>query len=171
MKPKVSIVLPVHNTARFIRIAVDSLLAQTFCDFEVIAVDDGSTDRSLEILRDYECRDQRVRVISRPRTGIVGALNDGLKAANGEFIARMDADDVAESGRLAAQVAFLESHLACVALGTDVLYTDPEGAPLIRHKPATTHDAIVARLLEGNGGALIHPSVMFRRDAIERVGG
>ena len=171
LRPKISILLPVHNAARYLRTAMDSLLAQTFCDFEVIAVDDGSTDRSLEILRDYERRDQRLRVFSRSRTGIVGALNDGLKAAHGEFIARMDADDVAESGRLAAQVAFLVSHPACVALGTDVLYTDPEGAPLIRHKPATTHDEIVARLLEGNGGALIHPSVMFRRDAIERVGG
>ena len=150
---------------------MDSLLAQTFCDFEVIAVDDGSTDRSLEILTDYGCRDQRLRVISRSKTGIVGALNDGLEAARGEFIARMDADDVAESGRLAAQAAFLMSHPACVAVGTDVLYTDPEGAPLIRHRPATTHDEIVGRLLEGNGGALIHPSVMFRRDALERVGG
>jgi hypothetical protein len=83
----------------------------------------------------------------------------------------MDADDVCLHNRLEYQIKFMRDHPQCVALGTDVLYTDPEGAPLIRHRPALDHSGIVSQLLDGNGGALIHPSVMFRRSALERAGG
>src|SRR5207253_385711 len=93
-RPTVSVLLPVYNGARYLRPAVESILAQTFADFELIAVDDGSTDRSLAMLQEYARRDPRVHVITRPNTGIAGALNDGLAAARGEFLARMDADDI-----------------------------------------------------------------------------
>ena len=169
--PSVSIILPVYNAESYLTCALDSVLAQTFRLFELIAVDDGSTDHSRAILDDCARHDDRVRVISRPNTGIVGALNDGIAAARGEFIARMDADDTCLPNRLKAQIAHMESHPECVAVGTDVLYTDPEGAPLIRHRPVEHHDGIVIQLLDGNGGALIHPSVMFRRDAIAFAGG
>jgi glycosyltransferase involved in cell wall biosynthesis len=166
-----SVLLPVFNASRYLRQALDSLWVQSLRDFEVIAIDDGSTDGSLSILLKYAAKDARVHVISRSNTGIVGALNDGLKECEGEFVARMDADDVCLPERLAQQVGFLSSNPDCVALGTDVLYTDPEGAPLIRHRPALDHSGIVSQLLDGNGGAMIHPSVMFRRRALERVGG
>lgn len=167
----VSVVIPVFNAARYLTGAMDSILAQTFRDFEVIAVDDGSTDQSGVILEDYALRDSRVRVIRRPNTGIVGALNDAIAVARGELIARMDADDISLPQRLEKQVAYLENHPDCVALGTDVLYTDPEGAPLIRHRPAEDHERIAAQLAEGNGGAMIHPSVIFRRSAVNKAGG
>jgi glycosyltransferase involved in cell wall biosynthesis len=162
--------MPVYNAARYVRQAVASILAQTFRDFELIAVDDGSTDHSKRLLEELAATDARVRVISRPNTGIVGALNDGLSAAKGEFIARMDADDFALPTRFATQLAYLRAHPRCVALGTDIVYTDPEGRPLIRHHPMEEHAAILDQLLEGNGGALIHPTVIFRRAAVEEVG-
>lgn len=168
--PEISVVIPVFNAARYLAAAVESIQSQTGVTFEIIAVDDGSRDHSKEILDQIAAKDPRVRVISRPNTGIVGALNDGLAAATGEFVARMDADDIALPGRFAAQVSYLEAHPACVALGTDILYTDPAGSPLIRHRPATTHDAIVAQLLEANGGAIIHPSLMARRAVVEKIG-
>lgn len=170
-EPDVSVVLPVYNAASYLAIALESVLEQTFRDLEIVAVDDGSTDRSGAILKDYSRRDGRVRLISRPNTGIVGALNDGVAAARGKIIARMDADDFSLPMRIETQLAFLERRPECVAVGTDVLYTDPEGAPLVLHRPAEHHDGIVMQLLEGNGGALIHPSIMFRRDAFEAAGG
>ena len=168
--PEISVILPVYNGERFLRSALDSLLVQTFRDFEIIAVDDGSTDRSSEILKTCSLADPRVRVIKRANTGIVGALNDGIAAAAGEFIARMDTDDFSLPQRFEKQRAWLAAHPDCVALGTDVLYTDPEGAPLIQHHPAETHEDIMAQLLAGNGGALIHPTLMVRRRAMEAVG-
>ena len=170
-EPDVSIVLPVYNAASYLATALDSVLAQTFRDFEIVAVDDGSTDRSGAILKDYSRRDARVRLISRPNTGIVGALNDGVAAARGKIIARMDADDFSLPMRIEKQLAFLDRRPECVAVGTDVLYTDPEGSPLLPHRPAEHHDSIVMQLLDGNGGALIHPSIMFRRDVFEAAGG
>jgi len=169
-KRQLSVLLPVYNAERYLHAAVESVLRQTFPEFQLVAVDDGSTDASLRILQAFARKDDRVRVITRPQSGIVGALNDGLNIADGDFIARMDADDVAESERFAVQLEFMAVRPNCVAVGTDVLYTDPEGAPLVRHKPAITHEQILAQLLEGNGGALIHPSVMFRRKAVECVG-
>jgi glycosyltransferase involved in cell wall biosynthesis len=169
--PIVSVVVPVYNAAPFLRTAIASVLAQTFRDFELIAVDDGSTDASKSLLDEIAAGDSRVRVISRPNTGIVGALNDGLAAARGEFIARMDADDLALPARFETQLAWLRAHPECVALGTDIIYTDPEGDLLIRHRPALEHDGIVDQLLAGNGGALIHPTVIFRRAAVQQAGG
>ena len=167
----VSVIVPVYNAARFLAEAIESLLAQTLANFEIIAVNDGSTDGSKRLLDCAAAADPRIRVLSRPNTGIVSALNDGLAEARGEFIARMDADDVSLPKRLAEQVAYLREHPECVAVGTDVLYTDPEGCPLIRHHPAEDHERIVAQLVAGNGGAIVHPSIMCRRSTIEELGG
>lgn len=166
-----SVLLPVYNASLYLEHALESLRVQSFERFEVIAINDGSTDDSEAILRKYAASDHRIRLISRPNTGIVGALNDGLALCTGEFVARMDADDVCFCERFAQQLEYLHRHTDCIALGSDVLYTDPEGSPLTRHRPVLDHDSIVNQLLEGNGGAMIHPSVIFRRAALERVGG
>src|ERR1051325_1151561 len=113
--PTVSVLLPVYNAERYLESALQSVLGQTFSDFEVIAVDDGSKDNSKKILERFAANDPRIRVISRPNTGIVGALNDGLAVARGEFIARMDADDVALPGRFQAQLDYLRGHPDCIA--------------------------------------------------------
>lgn len=168
--PRVSFVVPVYNAARYLREAIQSIRAQTFGDFELIAVDDGSQDSSKEILDHFARLDPRMIVISRPNTGIVGALNDGLARARGEFIARMDGDDIALPGRLAAQVDYLERHPDCVALGTNVQIIDSRSAVVDRHDALQGHDQIVAELLQGNGGAIIHPSVVFRASALSESG-
>ena len=169
--PAVSILMPVYNAAQFLRLAVASMQAQTFRDFELIAIDDGSTDNSKAILDRIAAADTRIRVISRPNTGIVGALNDGLAVARGEFIARMDADDVALPTRIATQLDYLRQHPDCIALGTSVQIVDSRSAVVDRYDPPTSHDAIMAELLSGNGGAIIHPTVIFRATALRTVNG
>ncbi|PTY05449.1 hypothetical protein DB347_13795 [Opitutaceae bacterium EW11] len=168
--PLISVVMPVYNAERYLREAVDSILAQSLRDFELIAVDDGSKDRSKTVLDDYASRDPRVRVISRPNTGIVGALNDGLDAARGELIARMDSDDWVTPNRFERQVAFLREHSDHVCVGSYFNYMDASGA-LVKWNPRETDPAAIERaLLSGDGGALIHPVILLRRSALEKAG-
>ncbi|MDB5298873.1 MAG: glycosyl transferase family 2 [Phycisphaerales bacterium] len=169
--PTVSVVMPVYNAQRYLASAVDSVLAQTFGDFELIVVDDGSKDDSLTILRQFESRDPRVRVLSRPNTGIVGALNDGLKLARGEFVARMDADDLCLPERFARQVAYLRTRPECVLVGSQVLLIDPDDAPIcLKSDTKYTHEEIDHWHLN-RGWPVVHPSIMMRRDAVEKIGG
>ncbi|HEX5242322.1 MAG TPA: glycosyltransferase family 2 protein, partial [Tepidisphaeraceae bacterium] len=102
--PALSVVMPVYNCQRHLAAAMESVLAQTFHDFELIAVDDGSQDKTLKILRQFEKKDSRIRVLSRPNTGIVGALNDGLAMAQADLIARMDGDDICLPERFERQI-------------------------------------------------------------------
>jgi glycosyltransferase involved in cell wall biosynthesis len=169
--PTVSVVMPVYNAAAYVAEAVRSVLAQTFGDFELVIVDDGSTDRSPAILQRFAGGDERIKVISRPNTGIVGALNDGLAAATGEFVARMDADDVSVPQRFEKQVAFLRDNPRCVAVGSRVIGIDPCGCELFHSHHKLQHDQIERELLNGVGWSIVHPSAMLRRDAVERVGG
>ena len=170
-QPLISVVMPIYNAALYLPAALASILAQTERNFEVIAVDDGSTDSSKAILDAIAAREPRLRVISRPNTGIVGALNDGLAAAQGEFIARMDGDDIALPERFARQLAFLKANPECVCVGSYFVYIDKYGASLRWNPRETDSGKIEAELIKGNGGALIHPSVMLRAEAVRRVGG
>ena len=169
--PTFSVLMPVFNAANYLTEAVESIRAQTFGDFELIAVDDGSTDRSLQILQRLAKEDARIRIVSRPNTGIVGALNDGLAATRGEFVARMDADDIALPTRFEKQLAALRLDPGCVALGSAIWFTDPAGRPLKAYRPPLSHTSIEEELARGNGGALIHPTVIFRREALLQCGG
>lgn len=166
----VSVVMPVYNAQRYLRQAVESVLGQSFTDFELIAVDDGSKDDSLAILREYGAKDRRVKVVSRANTGIVGALNDGLKAAEGELVARMDSDDLATPDRFEKQVAFLRQNPDHVLVGSQVMLMDAEGAALCAKLDTEyTHEAIDAAHLAGRW-PLVHPTIMVRREAILRAG-
>src|SRR5436305_9543595 len=127
-RPQVSVLMPVYNAIRYIGVAVDSVLSQTFSDFEFIIVDDGSTDGSAEILREYAGRDPRIRLISRPNTGLGFALNEALAVARAPFIARMDADDECLPERFEKQIQYLRNHPECVLLGSRVLWIDSDGA-------------------------------------------
>ena len=169
--PRLSVLMPVYNGQRYLREAVESILAQSFVDFELIAIDDGSTDLSRTILDGYAQRDARVRVLSRPNTGIVGALNDGLRASRADLIARMDADDVAFPQRFQLQIDHLDQHPEIVMLGTRVIMIDGYDWPIgdmasVRHG----HEAIDDALLGGRW-PIVHPTVVMRRKAVEEVGG
>lgn len=171
MAPTVTVILPFRNGESYIHLALQSIVQQTFSNFKLIAIDDGSTDSSLEITKKYAATDSRIKVITRSQSGIVRALNEGICISEGKYIARMDADDISHPDRLSTQIAFLDIYDEVIACGTDVFFTDPEGRRLVRHFPKTNHHQIVDQLLEGNGGAIIHPTLMVRREALIEIGG
>ncbi|WP_406696201.1 glycosyltransferase [Singulisphaera sp. Ch08] len=168
--PTISVVMPVYNAEPYVAEAVESILTQTFDNFEFIIIDDGSTDRSIHLLRHYATRDSRIRVIGRPNTGIVGALNDGLAVASGEFIARMDADDISLPSRFAIQLDYLKNHPECLAVGCMVLSIDKDGASLDTWNFPLDHEEIDKRQLEGHQ-EIAHPALMARRTAVLAVQG
>lgn len=169
--PALSVLLPVYNGRRYLAAAIASIRAQTHADFEFIIVDDGSTDGAAAVINQAAARDPRIHVIRRPNTGIVGALNDGLAAATGKYVARMDGDDLAEPARLADQLAFLTAHPDCVAVGSATWLIDAGGDVVDFYTPPLDHAGIEQQLLVGNGGALIHPTLMLRRAAVHAAGG
>ena len=168
--PKVSVIMPVYNAIPYLSAAIESILKQTFTDFEFIIVNDGSSDRSLSILKKYEKKDNRIQLYSRKNTGIVGALNEGISYSRTDLLARMDADDISLPERLERQVDYMSKHRECVALGTDVYYMDADGAILKRQHLPTTHKKIEVALLVGNSGAICHPALMLRKESLDAVG-
>jgi GT2 family glycosyltransferase len=168
--PAVSVLMPVYNAESYLAEAVESILGQTFADFELLVIDDGSTDRSGAILEEYAARDRRVRLTRRPNTGYTVALNDLLALASGDLVARMDADDVALPHRLERQMDYLRAHPDVVCLGTAVHLIDSAGRYLRDAHPGMDHETI-QRLALAADCPLNHPSVMMRRAAVLAVGG
>ncbi|MBZ0207938.1 MAG: glycosyltransferase [Flavobacteriales bacterium] len=167
--PKVTVLLPVHNSARFLREAMDSILAQTWHNFELLAIDDGSTDDGLEILRSYP--DPRIRiVVHQQNRGLATTLNEGVELAKGEYIARMDGDDVMLPERLAEQVAYLDTRPEIALVASFIEYINVEGAPTGPWDTdrATPDEATIAAMLPRTN-CLAHPSVMFRRSALREL--
>jgi glycosyltransferase involved in cell wall biosynthesis len=163
--------MPVYNAERFLAEALDSILRQTFHDFEVVAVNDGSTDESLRILRAFASMDRRIRIVDLPHAGIVGALNAGIKASKGEVIARMDADDHSLPFRIEKQVAYLASHPECVAVGSNLASMTVEGGVFRTWNQPLSHAAIDGQYLNGKPGAIAHATAVVRKDAADRIGG
>jgi glycosyltransferase involved in cell wall biosynthesis len=170
-EPKISVLLPVFNAERYLRRALESVLTQTFEKFEVVAVNDGSTDRSKAILDEYSRADTRLHQVSQDNQGIVSALNAGLELMRGEYVARMDADDVAMPHRLERQLAYMDRHPECVAVGSQVIYIDPDGDEIgPKADLKESHEEINTALLAG-GWPIVHPSVMIRTSTIRQIGG
>jgi glycosyltransferase involved in cell wall biosynthesis len=161
MAPSVSILLPVFNGGHYLAPAVESLLAQTHKDFEIIAIDDGSTDASLETLRSFQARDPRVRIVSRENRGLIPTLNEGLALAQGRFVARMDADDISYPERLALQLEMFAAHPGAAMCGTgfDTLFADRVSPGGLEEIYETCDLAILARFYT----IFIHSTVMFDR--------
>jgi glycosyltransferase involved in cell wall biosynthesis len=169
--PLISVCLPVYNAERYIAEAVESILGQTLGDFELLILDDGSTDGSLEILRRYVARDPRIRLTSRPNKGLVTSLNELIDQSRGEFLARMDADDIALPQRFARQVEYLRTHPECVLAGCRVRVIDPDGDPMCDWCTKEQHEAIDASYLGGERTtAICHPAFMMRRDVVLALG-
>lgn len=169
-EPRISVLMAVYNGQRFLKAAVESILAQSFEDFEFIIVDDGSTDRSPALLRRYADRDPRIRLVSLPHAGLTRSLNQGLAIARGELVARMDADDVARPQRFARQVAFLDAHPDIVLVGCAHELIDANDHILQTEIPASDDQAIQERHLRGLT-SICHPCVMARRAALSEIGG
>jgi hypothetical protein len=168
--PRVSVLLPVWNGEPFLEQAIESMLRQTFSSFELIVIDDGSTDRTAAIAEEFASGDERVRVLRRPHEGLSPTLNAGIAAARGEYVARMDADDISAPDRLQKQVAYLDAHPACVAVGAWIEVVDEAGRHIGLKTYVTTHDEISAALLRGLP-AIAHPTVVARRDVLRGAGG
>jgi glycosyltransferase involved in cell wall biosynthesis len=168
-QPLVSVVMAVRNGAEFLRESVESILAQSFDDLEFIIIDDGSTDETPEILQKYTSADRRVRIYTQENRGLAAALNRGWRLAQGEFVARMDADDVAKPERIARQVQFLKAHPETAVVGTACEFINRDGS---RRVPMTlpSEDCEIKKTL-ANGNCLAHPSVMIRKSALTEAGG
>jgi len=161
--PLVSVVMSVYNGERYLREAIESILTQTFADFEFIIIDDGSTDASRDIILSYG--DSRIRLVDNERNlGLTRSLNRGLQLARGEYVARQDADDVSMPERLARQVAFLDTNPHIVLLGTWAQEIDAEGRALVTREPPCECAAIRWMLLFDN--PYIHTSVILRRATV-----
>jgi glycosyltransferase involved in cell wall biosynthesis len=170
--PTVSVVVPVYNTERYVADTIDSILKQTFTDFELIIIDDGSRDRSPQILRELAAKDARIRLTLRENRGIVRTRNELLEQCRGKYMAVNDSDDLSMPTRLEKQVAYLESHPDCVLLGSRVMLMDPFGSPVCPTGQKLVHEEIEKELL-GNGGgwALVQSAIMARVDVVRRIGG
>lgn len=158
--PRVSVVMPVYNGGRYLRECLDSLLAQTFADFEVVAVDDGSTDDSTEVLSEYAARDARVRLVRHDvNRGHHVASTRAMREARGGLLARQDQDDVASPDRLARSVEFLDAHPEVGLLASAYRAPGPGGGWRTRCPPLT-HAGLVCGLVFGN--RICHSSVVLR---------
>ncbi len=168
--PQVSVVMPVYNGEKYLAEAIESILGQTFDDFELIIVDDCSTDGSAEIAREYAERDSRIKIVQRETNGgSADARNSGIAIATGEYIAAMDADDVSLPERLERQVCYLRLNSDIGGVGTQgrVVETD-----LTVHSDFTvpTHHALIA-LQYFLGHGILGATILLRRDILTAIGG
>lgn len=155
---RVTVLLPVYNGAPFLREALDSIFAQTFRDFELLVIDDGSTDGSDRIAESYN--DPRLRLVRNgANLGLVTTLNKGLRMAQGEYVARMDADDISLPHRLATQVRFLDRNPTVGVCGSWVRFI-PREFNYVWKLPATSEEI---RCRQFHGVGVAHPSVMLRK--------
>ncbi len=155
--------MPFKNRADLIGETIDSVLSQTWTDFELICISDGSTDESDEIVRDYAAKDARVSLVSNEnKPGISGAANTGLAHARGEFVARIDSDDIMLQNRIAVQVRFMDEHPEVAVCGSWV-QTFGEVDGTIWRLPVSHEEICVWMLFHG---ALAHPAVIIRRQSV-----
>lgn len=168
-RPVVSIVISIYNGENVIRRALDSCIFQTMPDFELIAINDGSTDNTLNVLLEYEKKDKRILIIDRENRGLSASINEGVSLAKGFWIARMDADDVSLPNRLEKQIAYLTKHEDIDVLGSCAYLQNGDGQYLGISCLPQNHDELI-RIMH-KASPFIHPSVVFRRDSFVREGG
>ena len=164
--PVISVILPVYNGQVYLRESINSILNQTFTNFELIIINDGSKDQSEKIIKSY--KDIRIKHISRPNKGLPITLNEGISLANGKYIARQDQDDISKSDRFEKQVKFLMHNDEYYYVGTNAIEIDENGCE-IRHKSMNTNWEIIVKYLPITP-QFIHPSVMFRREFFDICG-
>ena len=165
-----SVLMAVFNGEKYLSASVESILGQTFGDFEFLVLDDGSTDSTSVVLNRYAAQDRRLRVISRNNEGLIASLNELLGYAQGEFVARMDADDIALPERFSKQVRFLRDHQEVVCVGGGVEFIDEKGR-FIRTLHYPTHDEEIQQRNLSGDTAICHPAAMMRRDALIQAKG
>lgn len=170
IKPIVSIVMPVYNTERYVGGAIESILRQTGVEFELIVVDDGSTDQSLEVVRSFS--DPRLTILTQTNAGYGSAMNTGMAVACGRYIARMDSDDLSIPARLEQQALFLNEHPEFVMCGTRWNYVTPNGheTPFLDQPDAPWEEQTWEMIMTGRR-RFYDPTVVFHMDAARKIGG
>jgi glycosyltransferase involved in cell wall biosynthesis len=171
-KPAASVLFPVYNAGKYLAAAIESVLNQQFHDFELLLLNDGSTDGSAAVLESFAARDERCRLHAWPNRGLIATLNAGVQLAAADILIRMDADDICRPDRFARQMAYMDAHPECVALGSRVMLIDAEGWPISEFfGQELEHDAIDAAHLAGRGGSICHPTAVIRKAAVLHIGG
>jgi len=169
---RVSVIMAVHNGAAFLKDCIDSVLSQSFINFEFIIVNDGSTDNSPAIIKKFANQDQRIKIINKEHTGLANSLNIGIKKAQGEFIARIDADDIWLPEKLGQQIQYLNFNPNKMLLGSSVVFIDERGA-LVKAKGFNNgefleYEQIIKGLTRNN--LFCHSSVVFRKELVLEIG-
>jgi glycosyltransferase involved in cell wall biosynthesis len=167
--PRVSVLMPVFNSAQYLRQALASVRNQRFGDFELIVVNDGSTDESSEILGAFAKEEPRMRLIERPNRGLIDTRNQLLHEARGDLVAWMDSDDLSHPDRLERQVAAFDADSSLVCLGTNIQLVDPEGRPLGIEEYPPNDEGV--RRDQARGAGLRFASTMLRRSVAVDAGG
>lgn len=166
---QISIILPTYNGEKFIKEAIESVLNQTFKDWELIIINDGSTDKTPEILNQYQFKDKRIKVIHQKNMGLVKSLNKGIKITRGKYVARLDDDDIwDDSKKLEKQFKFCEKNPQYVLVGGGVIVIDETGKELFRYLKPQTDEEIRKIILFKCPFA--HSSILFRKDEAEKIG-
>jgi glycosyltransferase involved in cell wall biosynthesis len=166
--PIVSVIIPTYNHAHFIGEAIQSVLNQIFSDFEVIIVDDGSTDNTVDIVGSFV--DKRIKYLYQDNKGLAAARNTGLRSAKGEFVVFLDADDILLPNKLAVQVAWLQTHVECCLVASGYFYMDEQGRPLQEQRPWLTFPKFEIEDWLFYCPVGIH-CILIRKRCVEQVGG
>lgn len=169
--PLVSVIMSVYNGERYVGSAIESILAQTFTDFEFIIIDDGSRDNTARIIEGYQNKDPRIIFLqNRKNIGLVASLNAGIQHSTGQFIARQDADDISLSDRLKKQIEFFQNYKEYYLLGTAFLEIDGFGKVICKQRtPLFANDSEIRKnIVKFN--PFCHGSVMFKKEAMDKVG-
>lgn len=159
--------MPVHNSENYVQASLNSIIDQTYDDFEIILIDDNSQDKTLSIVKSF--KDQRIKIIrNKRRRGVAGSLNIGLKYAKGEYIARMDSDDIARANRFKEQVRFLDTHPEVILVGSWVNIINENGKIISEKKQPVTYESVLENIMKYN--PFIHSTVMFRKNILLSIG-
>ena len=170
MNPKITVLMPVYNGERYLKEAIESILNQTFTDFEFLIIDDGSTDNSLNIIKQYATKDSRIRlVIHKQNKKIVPTLNEGLKLAKGKYIARMDCDDISMPARIEEEINFLENHQDYIMVGSDYIIINEFAKKLFYYAAFPNYETIKVALSVTS--CFAHGSVMYKKRSVLAVNG
>ncbi|URZ06307.1 glycosyltransferase [Clostridium felsineum] len=172
--PKVSILMPTYNSEDYLEESIESILNQTYRDFEFIIINDGSNDNSLDIINNYADKDDRIVVVSRKNKGLVYSLNEGIALSKGEYIARMDSDDISIYNRIEKQVDILDNNKNVDILGTTVQVIGnitEQQKNIYNNAFSINFDASNIRDVFLTSCAIPHPSVMLRKEVIIKIGG
>ncbi|MFA9478267.1 glycosyltransferase family 2 protein [Phycisphaerales bacterium AB-hyl4] len=168
----ISVLMPAYNAERYIDEAIESVLAQTYRDFELIVADDGSTDETLAIARRYAAKDERVHVLTHANMGMGDTLNNALQHAKHEWLARLDADDRMKPERLERQLAFVQTQPELAVLSSLVAFIDEQGGVIgVSRSPFTEAEAVRRAVQTNTLIGFHHPAILMRKSVVQAAGG